>query len=142
MGVKKRKKEEKELWDDDDDDVMAIGLREPNKSSAEQFADGGLDDDSLLKAHDRLMSGQVKEPPAVARPPPAPAAPTALTPRLAPTFPKPLGDCSLIFKALSPSQLSVMVMAPTRYCQPVLLARSKRSLCRLVFTSLRPPRSP
>jgi hypothetical protein len=82
---------EKELWDDDDTD-MAIDLPELNKSSGEQWADHGLDDDSLLEAHDLLLSGLVEGPQAVVQPLPVPdpAPPTTLTSPVAPTPPKPL----------------------------------------------------
>jgi hypothetical protein len=108
LGVKKRKEEEKrkkemeltkkmeaivanmekEPWDDDDDD-MVLDLPEPNKSSEEQWADDDLDDESLLEAHDLLMSDPIEEPQAVAKPPPAPAPPITLPPLVAPTPPKP-----------------------------------------------------
>jgi hypothetical protein len=108
LGVKKRKEEEKrkkemeltkkmeaiaeniekEPWDDDDDD-MALDLPEPNKSSGDQWADDDLDDDSLLEAHDMLISDPVEEPQAVAKPPPAPALPITLPPSVVPTAPKP-----------------------------------------------------
>jgi hypothetical protein len=44
------------------------------------------DDESLFEAHEKLISDPVKEPQDIARPPPAPAAPIALAPRVAPTF--------------------------------------------------------
>jgi hypothetical protein len=108
LGVKRRKEEEKrrkemeltkkmeaivanmekEPWDDDDDD-MVLDLPEPNKSSEELWADDDLDDDSLLEAHDLLMSDPVEEPQAVAKPPPASAPPITLPPPVAPTPPKP-----------------------------------------------------
>jgi hypothetical protein len=73
---------------------MTIDLLEPNKSSAEQFADedldGDLDDDSLLEAHDSLVSVLVKELPPVAQPPLVPAAPIALPPSVALNPPKSL----------------------------------------------------
>ncbi|KAG9187927.1 hypothetical protein G6011_05798 [Alternaria panax] len=75
-----------------DDTDMAIDLPEPNKSSGEQWADDGLDDDSLLEAHDLLLSGSVEGPQAVVQPlpVPAPAPSTTLTPPVAPAPPKPL----------------------------------------------------
>jgi hypothetical protein len=125
LGVKKRKEEEnrkqemeltkkleaiadvmdKEPWDDDDDDDMVIDLPESNQSSGDQWAEDGLDDDSLLEAHDMLMSDPVEEPQAVAQPPPVPkpVPPVTLAPLVAPkpttaqknpsvppTLPKPL----------------------------------------------------
>ncbi|CAG5179648.1 uncharacterized protein ALTATR162_LOCUS9391 [Alternaria atra] len=71
---------------------MAIDLPELNKSSGEQWADDGLDDDSLLEAHDLLLSGSVEGPQAVVHPlpMPAPAPSTTLTPPVALAPPKPL----------------------------------------------------
>jgi hypothetical protein len=105
LGVKKRKEEdkrrkemeltkklkaiaetiEKEPWDDDDDD-MVVDLPETNASFGEQWADDGLDDDSLLEAHDLLMSDPFEESQAAA---PAPAPPVVRSPLVAPTLSKP-----------------------------------------------------
>ncbi|KAH3920556.1 hypothetical protein HBH56_006060 [Parastagonospora nodorum] len=82
---------EKEPWDDDDDDQDAdIGPDLPTVEATllEQFVDDDLDDDTLLEAHDLLMSDPLEQPPAhvqhpqpsLAPPPPPPPAPPHPTP--------------------------------------------------------------
>jgi hypothetical protein len=116
LGVKRRKEEEqrrrdaeltkkleqviqtveKEPWDDDDDDVIdadgtALDLP-PLESPPEQYVDDDLDDDTLLEAHDMLISDPVADPTIDAhvrstshlpRPPPSPTVP-AISSKLAP----------------------------------------------------------
>jgi hypothetical protein len=110
LGVKRRKEEEqrrrdeeltkkleeiektveKEPWDDDDDDVIDAddaALNLPQRENGSGF-DDDLDDDTLLEAHDMIISDSVAEPTVEAHarlpsPPPPP-------PRLAPvTLPPP-----------------------------------------------------
>jgi hypothetical protein len=83
--VKKRKEEEKRKKE--------LELTKKTEAIAENMEkEPGDDDDdeSLFEAHEMLMSDPVKIPQGVVRPPPAPAAPIALAPRVAPTSPKPL----------------------------------------------------
>ena len=76
---------EKEPWDDDDDEDMGLELPSANVSFGEQWPDDDLDDDTLLEAHNMVMSDPVEEPQAVVLPPPAPVAPIELAPPAAPT---------------------------------------------------------
>ena len=80
---------EKEPWDDDDED-MAAELPELKPSLGEQWPDDDLDDDSLLEAHDLVMSDSVEEPPVAVQPCQAPVNHTALAPSIAPIPPKPI----------------------------------------------------
>ena len=75
---------EKEPWDDDDED-LGLELPSANVSFGEQWPDDDLDDDTLLEAHNMVMSDPVEEPQAVVLPPPAPVAPIELAPPAAPT---------------------------------------------------------
>jgi hypothetical protein len=77
---------EKEPWDDDDNEDIDIGLPETTVSFGEQWADDDLDDDTLLEAHDMLVSDPVEGPQVVAEPP-APVSPIALPPPTVPVFP-------------------------------------------------------
>ncbi|CAG5166151.1 uncharacterized protein ALTATR162_LOCUS6889 [Alternaria atra] len=80
---------EKEPWDDDNDDDnedIDIGLPETTVSFGEQWADDDLDDDTLLEAHDMLVSDSVEVPQVVAEPP-APVSPLAPPPPAAPIPP-------------------------------------------------------
>lgn len=82
LGVKRRKEDEQrkkdleltkqleaiaqdmdnEPWDDEDDaDDITLDLAERNVSSGEHWVDDDLDDDSLLAAHDMLVSDPVDE---------------------------------------------------------------------------------
>jgi len=80
---------EKEPWDDDDDDTD-IGLDLPTVEATlqEQFVDDDLDDETLLEAHDLLMSDPIEQPvahvqhpqPALTLAPPPPPAPPRPTP--------------------------------------------------------------
>lgn len=64
---------EKEPWDDDDDEDIGLELTSANASFGEQWADDDLDDDTLLEAHDMIMSDPVEESQATVLPPPAPS---------------------------------------------------------------------
>ncbi|KAI1554662.1 ATP-dependent DNA helicase PIF1-like [Pyrenophora tritici-repentis] len=113
LGLKKRKEEEKrkkeeeltkkleaiaediekEPWDDDDDNDNDIALDFPvsNTSFGEQWADDDLDDDSLLQAHDLIMSDPVEKPRLHnLQPPPVPVPSVIPPPTMASTSPKPV----------------------------------------------------
>jgi hypothetical protein len=84
---------EKEPWDDDDED-MGVDLPDANLSFGEQWADDDLDDDTLLEAHDMVMSDPIEEPQAAVKPP-APVTPVVLAPPVVPTpSPKPMATQS------------------------------------------------
>ncbi|KAL1798198.1 hypothetical protein ACET3X_002235 [Alternaria dauci] len=53
---------EKEPWDDSDDEDTVVDLPATNASSGEQWADDDLDDDTLLEAHDMVVSDPANEP--------------------------------------------------------------------------------
>jgi len=72
---------DKEPWDDDDEgDELALDLPQINISCGEQYADDDLDDDTLLEAHDLVMSDPIEAPDFEPQPPPAPAPSTAQPP--------------------------------------------------------------
>ncbi|KAG9194353.1 hypothetical protein G6011_04388 [Alternaria panax] len=92
---------EKEPWDDDDDDEAGVGVDLPkiNVSFGEQWADDDLDDDTLLEAHDLLVSDPPEEAPALVTstklPPSAPVSsvpPALLAAPIPPSKPIPLQD--------------------------------------------------
>ncbi|KAE8848782.1 hypothetical protein HRS9122_02798 [Pyrenophora teres f. teres] len=111
LGLKKRKEEEKrkkeeeltkkleaiaediekEPWDDDNDDDIALDFPVLNRSFGEQWADDDLDDDSLLQAHDLIMSDPLEETPVLnPQSPPVPV-PSVIPPSsIAPISPKPV----------------------------------------------------
>lgn len=68
-------KVEKEPWDDDDDDADDIALHLPQMAIpfGEQYVDDDLDDDTLLEAHDIVMSDPMEAPTLEPQPPPPPA---------------------------------------------------------------------
>jgi hypothetical protein len=79
---------EKEPWDDDDE-FMGVDLPDAKVSFGEQWADDDLDDDTLLEAHNMVMSDPVEELQAVVQPP-APISSLILTPLVVPPpLPKP-----------------------------------------------------
>jgi hypothetical protein len=80
-------KMEKEPWDDEDED-NAPDLPELNASLGEQWADDDLDDDSLLEAHNLVMSDSAEEPTLNVQPRLAPHRHIAPTLPLAPIPPK------------------------------------------------------
>ncbi|RYO49076.1 hypothetical protein AA0116_g12272 [Alternaria tenuissima] len=82
---------EKEPWDDDDEEDTVVDLPETTASSGQQWADDDLDDDTLLEAHDMVMSDPVEELQPVVKPsesvaPIAPAPPAVVQP-LVPVHP-------------------------------------------------------
>ncbi|CBX91397.1 hypothetical protein LEMA_P069050.1 [Plenodomus lingam JN3] len=76
---------EKEPWDDDEADDIALNWTAVNSSLGQQWIDEELDDDSLLQAHDLVMSDPVEVAPVIAQMPPAAAPPPR--PAIAPTSP-------------------------------------------------------
>ncbi|KAJ6200647.1 hypothetical protein J3E72DRAFT_437194 [Bipolaris maydis] len=80
---------EKEPWDDDEEDENKdLDLPQSNASLGEQWADDDLDDDSLLEAHNLVMSDSAEEIPANV-PPPQPIAQVTPGPPPASIPPKP-----------------------------------------------------
>ncbi|KAB2102262.1 hypothetical protein AG0111_0g9597 [Alternaria gaisen] len=79
---------EKEPWDDDDEEDTVVDLPETTASSGQQWADDDLDDDTLLEAHDMVMSDPVEELQPVVQPSEsvAPIAPAVVQP-LVPVHP-------------------------------------------------------
>jgi hypothetical protein len=81
---------EKEPWDDDEADDLALDLPELNTSNVEQWVDDDLDDNSLLEAHDMIMSDPIVEAPAAMHLPPTSALNASTVPPLhKPTTVKP-----------------------------------------------------
>jgi hypothetical protein len=93
---------EKEPWDDDDDtDDMALHLPTSNTAPAEQYVDDDLDDETLLEAHDLLVSDPVEpsaidapRPPSALpiQPPPPPPLPPPRTATITPSKTAPTKD--------------------------------------------------
>jgi hypothetical protein len=74
---------EKEPWDDDEDEADDIALDLPmmRPSVPEPYVDDDLDDDTLLEAHDLVMSDPIEVPSKDAQQPPPPPLPRAITPQ-------------------------------------------------------------
>ncbi|KAF2852463.1 hypothetical protein T440DRAFT_488033 [Plenodomus tracheiphilus IPT5] len=58
---------EKEPWDDEEADDVALRITEANSSFGQQWSDDDLDDDSLLLAHDLVVSDPVEDAPVFAQ---------------------------------------------------------------------------